>query len=76
MAKRCTGVAGGHGFIKVEVNLLKTSFWSSRCHALIGEEIGSWFRANGLIPWPTRRPPKLIVEQGDARTFRVKCIAN
>ena len=64
------------GFTEVEVNVSKTSFWSAKCHALISEEIGRWLRANDLVPWPTHRPPKLIVEQTGARRFRVKGVAN
>jgi len=64
------------GFTEVEVNVSKASFWSAKCHELISEEIGHWLRANGLVPWRTHRPPKLIIEQAGTRTFRVKGVAN
>lgn len=66
----------GQGFTEVEVNVSKASFWTAKCHELISDEIGRWLHANGLVPWPTHRPPKLIVEQMSARTFRVKGVAN
>ena len=66
----------GQGFTEIEVNVSKASFWTAQCHELISAEIGRWLRANGLVPWPTHRPPKLIVEQMSARTFRVKSVAN
>jgi hypothetical protein len=65
-----------HGFTEVEVNVSKASFWSAKCHELVSKEIGRWFRTNNLVPWRTHQPPKFIVEQTGARSFRVKSVAN
>jgi len=62
-------------YTEVEVNIAKASFWTATCHELISREIGRWLRANGLAPWPIRRPPKVVVEFLGERRFRVNGIA-
>ncbi len=66
----------GDGFTEVEVSVSKASFWTAKCHELISKEIGHWLGARRLIPWPTHRPPKLLVEEMGSRRFRVKGVAN
>jgi hypothetical protein len=65
-----------HGFAEVEVSLSKASFWTAKCHELISQDIGHWLHARRLVPWPTHRPPKLLVEEMGSRRFRVKGVAN
>ena len=64
------------GFTEVEVPVSKASFWTAKCHELISKDIGHWLRAKRLIPWPTHRPPKILVEEMGTRRFRVKGLAN
>src|SRR5438552_1396852 len=51
------------GFAEVEVSVSKASFWTAKCPELISREIADWLRARCLVPWPTHRPPKLLVEE-------------
>jgi hypothetical protein len=58
-------------FVKVTVNVDKPSFWNATCHEVISQEIGKWLRNSGLAPWPSRQPPKLLVEVISDRHFRI-----
>ena len=46
----------------VEINIDKRSFWNDSCRELINREIGLFFIAYGLTPWPSRKPPKFNLE--------------
>jgi hypothetical protein len=62
----------GDGFIIVEANVTKQSFWGPQCRELISRYIGRWMLDEGYAPWPDDMPPKFEVESfGDWR-FRVK----
>jgi hypothetical protein len=64
------------GFAEFEVSIAKASFWTAKCHELISKDIACWLRASGLMPWPTHRPPRLLVEETGSRRFRVAGVAN
>ncbi len=52
-----------------EVNVDKPSFWNTTCHELISKEIKDWLSSLGHVPWPKRKPPKVLVQPLDDRTF-------
>jgi hypothetical protein len=56
----------------VEVNVDKPSFWGPKCRELISKEIGFWFMENNLVPWPKRKPPKLLIEPIAGNRFSVR----
>jgi hypothetical protein len=64
------------GVTEVEVGISKASFWTAKCHQLVSKDIEHWLRAKRLVPWPTHRPPKVLVEEMGSRRFRVKGVAN
>ena len=51
------------GPIEAEVNVAKDSFWTRTCHELINSEIKRWLIQQGLVPWPSGKPPKIKVVQ-------------
>jgi hypothetical protein len=46
------------------------SFWR-QCSELRSTQIGRWLRHNGLAPWPSGRPPTVIIEQVADNRFAV-----
>lgn len=58
--------------VQAEVNVAKPSFWSPRCGELISRDIGTWLRENGLVPWPRRKPPKLLLEPISSARFLLR----
>ena len=46
------------GFVDVEVNCAKDSFWNGTCRELVARGIGCRFFDLGLAPWPKGRPPR------------------
>jgi hypothetical protein len=64
------------GFTEVEIAVSKASFWTAKRHELISKDIERWLRARRRVPWPTHRPPKVLVEEMGSRRFRVKDVAN
>ncbi len=46
------------GFVDVQVNCAKDSFWHGTCRELISRDIGRWFLDLKLAPWPKGRPPR------------------
>ncbi len=61
---------------EVEVNVGKKSFWNLGCGELIHREIGQWLRANRLVPWPYRRPPKLLLVPVEGSRFRLQKLSS
>ena len=59
-----------------EVNVGKKSFWNLGCGELIHREIGQWLRANRLVPWPYRRPPKLLLVPVEGPRFRLQKLSS
>lgn len=59
------------GFLEVNLNVDKPSFWNETCHELISKEIGRWLRSSGLAPWPSGKPPSIIVEVVGEKVFKV-----
>lgn len=57
---------------KTDVNVAKPSFWGSTCRELISVEIGRWLLAEGLAPWPARRPPKLELQPAGEKRFLLR----
>jgi hypothetical protein len=54
-----------------KVNVDKDSLWNKSCRELISKEIGAWFVANGLAPWPRGKPPRFKLVQRGPREFDV-----
>ena len=54
----------------VMVEIAKAS-WRTTCVELIRKDIGAWMLANGLAPWPRRRPPRFRVSWVQGNCFRV-----
>ena len=57
---------------EVEINIAKSSFWNQSCRELISKEIGNWLIKSDLAPWPSRQPPKFILERKEGNHFQVK----
>ena len=64
------------GFVDVEVNCAKDSFWNGSCRELIARDIGRWLFDLGLAPWPKARPPRFDLSAIEPRVFRVEPRAN
>ena len=62
-------------WVEAEVNVSKKSFWNSRCRELINKEIGRWLIAQGLAPWPKRKPPRIELEPLGGRRFGILGVA-
>ena len=46
---------------------LSPAFWR-KCSEFRSPQIGSWLLGSGHAPWPSRRPPRFVIEPiGDAR---------
>ena len=60
------------GFVDVEVNCAKESFWSGTCRELISRDIGCWFFGLGVAPWPKGRPPRFDLSPIEPGVFRVE----
>lgn len=60
------------GFIDVEVNCSKESFWNGTCRELIARDIGRWFFDLELAPWPNERPPRFELSPIKPAVFRVE----
>lgn len=56
----------------ITVNTDKASFWGPRCRELIAREIGRWLRRRGLAPWPSGRPPRLLMQPLARNRFAVR----
>jgi hypothetical protein len=55
----------------VDVNVSNPSFWRWSYAQLVNRDLGDWLTANGLSHWPSRKPPKLILEPIGDRRFRL-----
>ena len=64
------------GFVDVEVNCAKDSFWNGTCRELVARDIGRWFIDLGLAPWPHGRPPRFDLSPLAPGLFRVEPQAN
>ena len=53
------------------VNIGKRSFWNGTCRELISKQIKDWMMAQGLIPWPARKPPKFVMSPLKPTVFKV-----
>ena len=60
------------GFLDVEVNCAKDSFWNGTCRELIARDIGRWFFDLGLAPWPKGQPPRFDLAPIEPGVFRVE----
>ncbi len=60
--------------VHAEVGVDNNSFWSG-CVELRSEEIGQWFLAAGLAPWPSGKPPKLLLKNVEANHFVLAAIS-
>jgi hypothetical protein len=49
---------------------VSSGFWR-RCPELRHLKIGIWFRKHNLVPWPTYKPPRLILEPTGESEFRL-----
>lgn len=58
-------------FVEITVNVNKPSFWNDICHEVTSREIGQLLRNSSLAPWPSRQPPKLLVEDSNEKHFRI-----
>lgn len=54
-----------------EVNVEKSSFWSSICREMINKDIGRWFIDNQFAPWRRGRPPRFRFVPVREREFNV-----
>jgi hypothetical protein len=61
----------GQGPVIVTVS---PSFWR-RCTELRSAEIGRWLHCNGLAPWPSGIPPRVVMEQVADNRFAVKMLS-
>ena len=62
--------------ITVEFNVNKDSFWNQECRELISKEFGRWMINAGIAPWPSRKPPKFVIDKTDKRHFILKLLPN
>ena len=69
-------LAADSGFVDVEVNCAKDSFWNGTCRELIARDVGRWFFDLGLAPWPKGRPPRFDLSPIKPGVFRVQPQAN
>ena len=60
------------GFVDVEVNCAKDSFWNGTCRELVARGIGCWFFDLGLAPWPKGRPPRFDLTPIEPAVFCVE----
>jgi len=76
-----TGTSGANGTAElhflpvaqpVVVNIDEDSFWSTTCRELISSEIGRWLLNNGLAPWPSGAPPKVLLHPIGRAAFEVR----
>ncbi len=66
----------GSGFVEVEVNCAKDSFWNGMCRELIARDIGHWLFDFGLAPWPKGRRPRFDLSPIEPGVFRFQARAN
>ena len=60
------------GFVDVDVNCAKDSFWNGTCRELIARDVGRWFINLGLARWPNGSPPRFDLSPIKAGVFRVE----
>ena len=65
-------LVAGSGFVDVDVNCAKDSFWNGTCRELIARDIGRWLLELDLAPWPKGRPPRFDLSPIEPGVFRVQ----
>ncbi len=51
------------------VTIRRPTFWEPRYGLIASVEIGLWLEEQGLIPWPSGQPPRLLLTPEPQRRF-------